>query len=49
MKEHIPNAELVIIEGAGHAAIVETPEKNFVKLSKNSSLPKINCKEDVKL
>jgi len=29
MKEHIPNAELVIIEGAGHAAIVETPEKNL--------------------
>lgn len=27
MKGHIPEAELVIIEGAGHAAVIESPEK----------------------
>ena len=26
MKKHIPNAELVIVEGAGHAITSETPE-----------------------
>ena len=34
MKEHIPNAELVIIEGAGHATVRETPEKIWEAIEK---------------
>ena len=34
MKEHVPNAELVIIEGAGHETVRETPEKIWETIEK---------------
>jgi pimeloyl-ACP methyl ester carboxylesterase len=34
VKEHISNAEIVIIEGAGHATLIETPEKIWEAIGK---------------